>query len=121
MHFVTQQLHLPQFAQHDRVAEMNVGRRRIEPQLDAQRPAARAALPELAQKLVFLDNGLRSLANDAPLFFRCYHVRALPEIKKSRSLPVAEDGREHHRGTTSIRRCLAASAFSRTDPDRQRS
>ena len=41
-HPVAGVLELAQLAQHDRVAEVDVGRRRVDPELDPQRPALRA-------------------------------------------------------------------------------
>src|SRR5262249_20480487 len=53
--FVAEFLERPQLAEDDRVAEMDVGRRRVQPELDAQRAARGPAALELASQLRRLD------------------------------------------------------------------
>jgi hypothetical protein len=43
-------LELAQLAEHDRVAEVDVGRGRVDPELDPQRPALRPRRPELCRE-----------------------------------------------------------------------
>ena len=58
---------LPQLVQDDRVAEMDVRGRRIEPELDPKRHALGEGLRELARKLAFHEQLVGTVAEDLEL------------------------------------------------------
>ena len=67
-HRVTEVLELAQLVEHDRVADVNVGRGRVEPELAAKGFARGLRARELLLELRFDQKGVRAAANERHRF-----------------------------------------------------